>query len=160
MYILLNSEDILHVVPQGSDFSPFQSKIHVLAFMLVNSPRPMVILIKIQSMYIVLLCHFHIIGRNKSKVHFLHFASAWLLCAKYFWCKADEHTWTNSANTGALYTCTCMSITVLVHVSSRFMNWFQSYSLTSVFHSIWTSFLCEFSEEHLKEMHGKPYYCI
>lgn len=42
---LLGLEDIealLNDLPEGDDYSPFQSKIHALSYMLLHSPRPMV----------------------------------------------------------------------------------------------------------------------
>ena len=39
---LSDIEDILTTVPDSGDYSPFQSKFHALAYMLVHSPRPMV----------------------------------------------------------------------------------------------------------------------
>ena len=35
-------EDMFNIAPEGDDFSPFESKVHALAYMLINSPRPMV----------------------------------------------------------------------------------------------------------------------
>ena len=42
---LLELEDIealLNSLPTGDDYSPFQSKIHALSYMLLHSPRPLV----------------------------------------------------------------------------------------------------------------------
>lgn len=38
----LDFEEIFRITPDGDDYSPFQSKVHALAYMLINSPRPMV----------------------------------------------------------------------------------------------------------------------
>ena len=36
-------EVLLSGLPDGNDYSPFQTKIHALLYMLLHSPRPMVI---------------------------------------------------------------------------------------------------------------------
>ena len=44
-YLLLDLsdlEEILQAVPETGDYTPFKSKFHALAYMLVRSPRPMV----------------------------------------------------------------------------------------------------------------------
>ena len=35
-------EALLSILPEGNDYSPFRTKIHALAYMLMHSPRPMV----------------------------------------------------------------------------------------------------------------------
>ncbi len=47
-------DDILTSIPEGSDYSPFPSRMYALAYMLVHSPRPTMKNLTLKQCFVVM----------------------------------------------------------------------------------------------------------